>query len=446
MMITGKALPRRTVLRGMGAALALPLLDSMIPAVASAQSAAAAPIKRLGVVYVPNGMNMAEWKSASEATGGFELSPLLQALAPHRDRLIVLSGLNSTPRVPGGGLHARAATRFLTGVAPKLSLGSRLGADTSMDQLAARALGRETELSSLELSFDGRDLAGSCDVGYSCAYTNTIAWRSPTTPLPMENDPRVVFERLFGDSGTTNPAVLAARAVEQRSILDQIGQKLAGLRRELGASDRVKVAEYLDAVRDVERRIQKSEEHHSREVTVIDEPAGIPATFEEHAKLMFDLQVLAYQADLTRVITFMVGRELTGRSYPSIGVPDAHHPISHHQNLPANLSKLAKINALHLSLFRYYVDALAAAREGNGSLLDSTLLMYGAGMSNSQEHSYVDLPILLVAGQATGLQGGRHIRARADTPLANLHVALLARLGVADVKTVGDSTGPLDLG
>ena len=438
-------LPRRTVLRGIGAAVALPFLDAMVPAFASAQSrSAAGAIKRLGVVYVPNGMAMAQWTPRTEGSA-FELSPLLETLGPHRERLLVLSGLDSKPKNAGTGFHARASTRFLTGVPPKLSIGSSISAETSMDQRAAQILSQQTELSSLEVSLDGRDFGGGCDIGFSCAYTNTIAWRSPTTPLPMENDPRVVFERMFGDSGTTDSAVLAARARQQRSILDHVRTKLAALQRELGAGDRVKMGEYLDAVRDVERRIQKAEAENHREVTVVDQPAGIPAGFDDHAKLMYDLQLLAFQSDVTRVTTFMVGRELTGRTYSHIGVPDAHHPLSHHQNSPVNLTKLAKINTLHLSHFRYYLDRLASTRDGNESLLDSMLLLYGAGMSDSQQHSYVDLPIALVAGQSTGLKTNRHIKYPAETPLANLHVTLLERMGVSGISSVGDSTRPLDI-
>ena len=324
---------------------------------------------------------------------------------------------------------------------PKLSQNTELQAGVSIDQIAARELGRETQLTSLELSLDGRDFAGSCDVGFSCAYTNTIAWRDASTPLPMENDPRAVFERMFGDSGTTDPAARRARVREERSILDAVTEQIGRLQRRLGSRDRAKVEQYLEATRDVERRIQKAEERSAQELPRVDQPAGVPATFEEHAKLMFDLQVLAYQTDLTRVITFMIGRELSGRPYPEIGVNDAHHPTSHHQNDPEKLAKLAKINTFHAALFAYYLDRLKSTPDGGGSLLDHTLLMYGAGMSDSQLHAYSSLPLLLVGGD---VKGGRHLKLAADTPLANLHLTLLDKLGVR-IDTIGDSTGPIDI-
>jgi hypothetical protein len=442
MIITKKAIPRRTMLRGIGATLALPLLDGMIPALTALQKTAAIPVRRFGVIYVPNGMMMAKWTPTS-AGAGFELPPIMQPLAPFRDRLAVLSGLSSKPpaAIPGGGNHARASTRFLTDVPPKLTQNTALQAGVSLDQIAAKELGRQTQLTSLELSLDGRDFAGSCDVGFSCAYTNTIAWRDASTPLPMENDPRAVFERLFGDSGTTDPAARRIRIQEDRSILDAVTDQVNRLRRGLGSRDRAKMEQYLEATRDVERRIHRAEEQSAQELPRVDQPAGVPASFEEHAKLMFDLQVLAYQTDLTRVITFMIGRELSGRPYPEIGVNDAHHPISHHQSEPDKLAKLAKINTFHTTLFAYYLDKLESTPDGDGSLLDHLILMYGAGMSDSQLHAYSSLPLLLVGGNVTG---GRHLKFATDTPLANLHLTLLEKLGVP-IDAIGDSTGPLDI-
>lgn len=443
MMITKKAIPRRTLLRGLGATLALPLLDSMGPALSALKGAAASPVSRLGVFYVPNGMMMKNWTPEAEGTA-FELRSIMAPLAAHKDRMVILSGLQSKPPagIPSAGNHARASTRFLTDVPPKLSQSSELLAGTSMDQHAARVLGQETQLKSLELGLDSRDWAGSCDVGFSCAYTNTISWSNPTTPLPVENDPRAVFERLFGDSGSTDAATRMARLHDDRSILDVVTDQIRRLQQGMGARDRAKIDQYVEAIRDIERRIQKAEEQQTRELPTVAQPAGVPPTFEEHAKLMLDLQVLAYQSDLTRVITFMFGRELSGRSYPELGVNDAHHPTSHHQDDPVKLANLTKINTFHMKLFAYYVDRLGATPDGDGSLLDHVLLMYGAGMSDSQQHAYVNVPVLLLGG-AGQLKGGRHLK-YTETPLANLHVTLLEKLGVRTVDRMGDSTGHLE--
>jgi hypothetical protein len=441
MIITRKALPRRTILKGMGTALALPLLDGMVPALTAQGQTAAASVKRFGAIYVPNGMIMNEWTPALEGPG-FAFTPILKPLEPFSDRLVVLTGMNSKPPAlkPGEdpGVHARASTRFLTGMPPKFTTGSDLLAGTSMDQILAKAIGQETQFASLELSMESTESAGTCNPGFSCAYTSTIAWRSPTTPLPMENNPRTVFERLFGDSGSTNARARAARLQQDRSILDSITERVRVLVRELGGGDRSKLEEYLDAVRDVERRIQHAEARN-RELPAIDHPAGIPDTFEEHAKLMYDLQLLAYQSDVTRVITFMMGREFTGRQYPEIGVPDAHHPISHHQGDREKLAKLAKINTFHTSLFAYFLAKLRTTQDGDGTLLDHLSLVYGAGMSEPNSHSPENLPILLAGGGAARFTPGRHIRYPKDTPLANLHVTLLHRFDVP-VDRLGDST------
>ena len=333
MIITRMSLPRRTFLRGLGAAVALPFLDSMAPALTPLRLTAAAPVRRLGIVYVPNGVYMQHWTPVEDGRG-FELPSTMQPLAAHRDRMLVLSGLSNKmgDAWPGEGAgdHARAAGAYLTGVHPRKTEGADLRAGLSMDQIAAKALGAETQLSSLELSLESRENVGSCDPGYACAYANTLCWSSPTTPLPMENNPRVVFERLFGGNESTDPEAWRARREEDRSILDAVGDKISRLQGDLGRRDRRKLEEYLEAIRDAERRIQMAEAQSARELPVIDQPAGIPSTFEEHARLMYDLQVLAFQADLTRVITFMVGHETSQRAYPEIGVPDAHHPLSHH--------------------------------------------------------------------------------------------------------------------
>ncbi|MGE3509606.1 MAG: DUF1552 domain-containing protein [Vicinamibacterales bacterium] len=440
MMVTKKTVSRRQVLRAAGAAVALPFLDSMVPAFAGSRALAAAAPRRLGVVYVPNGIMMPSWTPAREGTG-FELSPILAPLEPARDYLRVLSGLDG---VNGGGPHAGAATRFLTAVAAKHS-DSELLAAVSMDQYAARAFGEQTQFASLELALEGRDFAGSCDIGYSCGYTNTIAWRSPTTPLPMEHDPRAVFERLFGDGGSTDARTRAARLRADRSILDSVTEKTAALQRTLGARDRAKLGDYLDAIRDVERRIRRAEEQSASavRVPVVEQPAGVPARYDEHAKLMFDLQVLAYQSDLTRVVTFMMGREISGRTYPEIDVFEAHHPTSHHQNDPAKIATVTKINTFHTSLFAYYLDRLRATPDGDGSLLDHTLILYGSGMSDSNAHSPFDLPVLVAGGAAGPVTGGRHIRYQKEV-LANLHLRLLDAVGVR-IDKIGDSVAPVTI-
>ena len=438
MIITKKAIPRRTMLKGLGASLALPLLDGMVPAFTPLRYTAANPVRRLGVVYVPNGMMMDSWRPTTEGTG-FDFPRIMQPLEPFRSQLQVLSGLHG---VDSEGPHARASTRFLTGVPSLRDDGSNLRASISMDQIAGRVLGRETQLATLELAIDGRDFAGSCDEGFSCAYTNTIAWADDTTPLPMENNPRVVFERLFGDNGSTDPAVRKARLAKDASLLDSVTDRARYLSRQLGSEDRAKLDQYLAAVRDIERRIQMAEEQSDRELPVFDQPAGIPGTFGEHARLIFDLLALAYETDLTRVATFMMGREITGRTYAEIGVPDAHHPISHHQRDPDKIEKLTKINRYHVELFAEFIERLRTTPEGDGTLLDHSMIIYGAGMADSNAHYSGDLPILLVGGAAG--TGGRHVRYADDTPLANLHLSLLDQMGIP-VESLGHATGRLPL-
>ena len=442
MLITKIALPRRTFLRGVGATLALPLLDGMVPALSALRATAAAPTRRLGIVYVPNGIFMNRWTPAGDGTS-FELTQTLEPLAPFRDRIVVLSGLSNKQgdALPGEGAgdHARAAGAYLTGVHPKKTEGADIQAGVSMDQIAAKVLGAETQLASLELSLDSKEPVGSCDPGYSCAYANTLCWRSPTTPLPMENDPRAVFERLFGSSDSTDPAVWRVRREEDRSILDGLTRKVTRLKRDLGPGDITKLDEYVEAIRDVERRIHNAEEQSARELPRIDQPAGIPSTFEEHAKLMFDLQTLAYQADLTRVTTFMLSHETSQRAYPEIGVPDAHHPLSHHGGDADKIAKLVKVNLYHARLFAYYVEKLRSTPDGDGSLLDHVTIIYGSGMSDGNTHNHHDLPTLIVGGGAGRIKGGRHLRYAKYTPVTNLFVSLLDKLGVP-VETIGDST------
>ncbi len=441
MIISKKAIPRRTMLRGIGATLALPLLDGMVPALTALGQTAAKPIKRFGVVYVPNGMIMPSYLPATEGAT-FELTPTLQALAPFRDQILVLSGLNCVPSAGRpGGAHAKASTRYLTDISPPTSE-TFLDAGISMDQIIANELGKQTQLASLELAIESSDTAGACDVGFACAYTNTISWKSANTPLPMQHNPRAVFERLFGDSGSTDPKARLERIRQQRSVLDSVAQEIAGLTGTLGRGDRSKLTEYLEAVRDVERRIERAESQSDRDLPVIDHPAGIPPTYDEHVKLMFDLEVLAYQSDLTRVITLMLGREFSGMTYPQIGVPDAHHPISHHALEPEKIAKVAKINAYHVQLFTYLLGKLRATPDGDGSLLDHMTMIYGAGIADSNSHATNNIPVVLAGGGAGHLRGGRHIRYK-DQPLANLHLTLLDKFGM-QWKSIGDSTGRLD--
>ena len=441
MIITKRALPRRTVLRGLGVTLALPWLESMAPALTALSQTAAAPPRRFGVFYVPNGMSMGYW--LPEAEGAFDtLPPTLQSLQPHKDRVLMLGGMSqaAADQVLRSGAHARSSGVFLTCV-PFTGAAATVVAETTMDQLVAREWGRETQLTSLELGIESAALLGSCD-GVSCALTNTIAWSSPTTALPIDNDPRSVFERLFGLSGSTDPEARLARIQRDRSILDVLTEHVARLNTRLGPRDRLKFDEYLDGVRDVERRIQRAEEQNSRELPVVDQPAGIPRDYAEHAELMTDLLALAYQTDLTRVSTFMMAREVSSRAYPEIGVADSHHPLSHHSNDLPKLARLHKINEFHFRQFGRMVDRLSTIEEGEGTVLDQCLFLYGTGISDSNTHFYDDLPIALVAGKSTGFTGGRYVRYAPGTPLANMHLSLLDEMGI-QLDRFGDSTGRL---
>jgi hypothetical protein len=447
MIITGKHLARRTFLRGMGATLALPFLDSMIPALGGRAHAAGAGIRRLAVAYVPNGIQMEKWTPAA-AGGGFELTPTLEPLAPFHNRLTVVTGLTNRPAFPvtgeGTGDHVRASATFLTGVHPKKTEGPDIRAGVSMDQLAARELGRETQLASLELCVDSNELIGACEAGYSCAYANTLSWRNETTPLPMENQPRAIFERLFGDSDDTTRAARLARIREDRSVLDSLVAEVSRLKRDVGAADRGRLAQYLDAIRDIERRIQKAEQQSDIELPLVERPTGgIPATFKEHARMMFDMQVLAFQCDMTRVVTFLMSREVSPRTYTEIGISDPHHGLSHHQNNAVSMEKLARINRFHVEQLAYFLEKLQTTPDGDGTLLDRVTLLYGCGISNSNLHTHDDLPVL-VAGGPAGAVRGQHVRVEKDTPLTNLQLSLLSRIGVP-IDTLGDSTGRVRL-
>jgi hypothetical protein len=438
MMVTKRAMSRRTVLRGLGAAVALPLLDAMVPALTAQRQTAARAVRRLGVVYHPNGVIYENW--LPKGTGGdFAFSPTLKPLEPFRAQLTVITGLESHQAEAlgdGGGDHSRASGTYLTGVHVKKS-DSVVGNGMSMDQIAAKALERETQLSSLQLTADDNSLVGACDIGYSCAYSSTLSWLTPTLPLMAENNPRVVFERLFGASESTDPRVRAARLRQDRSILDSVTSRVRELQQQLGASDNRKVSDYLESLRDVERRIQKAEEQSTQEVPDVSRPAGVPDGFEPHVQLLYDLQLLAYQSDLTRVITFMYGREQTGRPYPQIGISEPHHPLTHHQNNPDKMAKCTQIQTYHVALFASYLEKLAATPDGDGSLLDHMTILFGGGISNSDRHTHGPL---LVGGGTGTLRGGRHLVYPEGTPLTNLQLTLLEKMGIAAEK-LGDSTG-----
>jgi len=436
--LTGKALPRRTVLRGLGASLSLPLLDAMLPAFA-ARARAATNAHRFLAFYVPNGMAMEYWTPKGEGRD-FELSPILEPLAPFKDQMLVLTGVNTSWNY----IHAGASGSFLTGTTRGGRNEVEILADVSMDQLLARHFANETQVGSLELALDAPANAGACTGILSCAYTHTISWRSATQPLPMEYNPRAVFERLFGDSGSTGRAAREARLHQQKSLLDSVNEKLAALRKELGAQDQAKVEQYTDAVRDIERRIQKADQQRDVELPTLEQPQGVPPVFEDHLALMLDLQLLAFQSDLTRVITFMIGKEQSARPYPQIGVPEAHHPLSHHNDVPEIIAHLSKINRYHTELFSKYLARLRATPDGDGSLLDHMTIMYGSGISNSTRHSGQNLPLLVLGGGAGHLQGGRHLKYTDKPSIANLLVTLMDKLDVP-VEKIGGSTGKLPL-
>jgi hypothetical protein len=438
-IITGKSLSRRSVLQGVGAAMALPFLDAMVPAFGLRGQNRVDPIRRFQTVYVPNGMAMPYWTPIGEGRD-FELSSILEPLAPFRDQMLVFSGIQANWVTA----HAGASGSFLTGATRGGRNEVEILADISMDQLLAREMGRETQLASLELSMDAPANAGSCTANLSCVYTHTISWRSPTQALPMEYNPRVVFERLFGDTGTTDRTAREARLREQSSILDKVSEKLGDLRRQVGPEDRTILEEYAESVRDVERRIVKAEEQIDFEVTVLEQPQGAPPVFEDHLELMFDLQLLALRTDLTRVVTFMMGKEQSARPYPQIGVPDAHHPLSHHNNQPERVERMSKINRHHTGLFANYLEKLRATPDGDGNLLDHMTILYGGGISNSTRHSGVNLPVLVMGGGAGRLNGGQHLTYSDRPSMANLLVTLMDKLGVP-VEKIGGSTGALPI-
>jgi len=437
MFITKMALPRRTFLQGMGAGLALPLLDAMVPALSAMAQTAANPVRRLGFVYIPMGMNAAAWTPKGEGRIA-ELSPTLASLMPFLDQITVMTNLELRNAYTAGN-HASANCAFLSCAQAKRTEGSDYQLGTTVDQLAAKSIGKDTPIPSLEMGTDLIAQVGNCDNGFACAYQNNLSWSSATTPLPTEADPRVVFERLFGDGGS--PERQRAELRKNGSILDWMTEDMARLRRELGPGDRTRVTQYLDSVREVERRIQKAAQQSDASLSLdLERPANVPAVWEDHVKLMFDLQVLALQADMTRVTTFQLARETSTRSYPHIGVSEPHHPVSHHADDPEKLAKLAKINAHHVSLFAYLVEKLQATPDGDGSLLDHSIYLLGSGMGNPNVHDHSNLPIVMAGGGAGKLKGGRHIKYAQQTPLANLHLTLLDKVGV-HLDSFVDSTG-----
>ncbi len=445
-IITKKHLPRRTFLRGMGVAMALPLLDSMVPAQTPLRKTAAQPQVRLGMCFIPHGAVMANWTPVGEGST-FKLSRTLAPLAPYQDKLVVVSNLAHAlagPQGPGdnGGDHTRSPTVFLSGVHPKRTDGADIHAGVTIDQIAAAEIGQATPLPSLEMAIeDFSGLVGSCDVGFSCAYMNTISWRTPTTPLPMEINPRVVFDRLFGDGATT--AERLERIQQEQSILDAVTGQVNKLQSGLAAGDRNRVAEYLETVREIERRIQLAEKQNSNSnLTVPTSPAGIPDDHETHTKLMFDLMAIAFQADITRISTFMMAREVSYRTFPMLDIAEGFHPASHHQNVPARLENLTKINTYHVSLVAHLLERLKNTPDGDGTLLDHSLILYGSGMSNSNVHNHSPLPVLVAGGAAGKLKGGRHVKYPDDTPMSNLLLTILNKAGI-EKTSVGDSTGIL---
>ena len=435
MIVTKKALARRTLLRGMGAAVSLPLLDAMMPAMTALAASPARPVKRLGFVYMPMGAHMPEW--TPQQTGRLtELSPSLRSLAPVIDQLTVVTNLELRNAYPG--THATSNAAFLSAATAKWTESTDYYLGTTVDQIAAKQMGQETRLPSIELAMDLLTTVGQCDNGYACVYQNNLSWSSPTTPLPAEAHPRVAFERLFGEGGSS--ADRRAELRKNASLLDWMREDIARLQSKVGPSDRTKVNDYLDTVREVERRIQKAEAAAAdSKLPDLDRPVGVPASYADHARLMFDLQVLAMQGDATRVITFQLAREASTRVYPETGVTEPHHPLTHNGGDPEKLAKVARINAFHVSLFAYFLEKLKATPDGDGSLLDHALILYGSGMSNADKHDHVNLPVLVAGG---GAKGGRHIRYEKPTPMANLHLTLLDRAGVK-LDKFADSTGKI---
>lgn len=434
MIVSKRALPRRTFLRGAGATIALPLLDAMHPAMTALAASPAKPVRRLGFVYIPMGAMIGQWTPPGETLTS--LSPSLQSLAPVVEQVTVLTNMELKNSYPG--THATSNAGFLSAATAKWTESTDYYLGTTVDQVAAQQLGKQTRLPSLELAMDLLTTVGQCDNGYACVYQNNLSWASPTSPLPAEAHPRIAFERLFGEGGTASERRAELR--KNASLLDWVSEDIARLKTRLGPADQARVAQYLDTVREVERRIQKAEaDAADSKLPDVDRPMGVPASYGDHAKLMFDLQVLALQGDVTRVVTFQLARETSNRTYPEIGVPEPHHPLTHHRGNKEMMAKVAKINAYHVSLFSYLLQKLKATPDGDGTLLDHTMYLYGSGMGNPDVHDHVNMPIL-VAGGGAKMKGGRHVKYAAPVPLANLHLSLLDKAGVR-LDRFADSTG-----
>jgi len=438
MIITKKFMPRRTFLRGVGATLALPLLEAMVPAATALAKTAANPVRRIGYVFMPMGCDQSRWTPSGDSLD--QLSPILNSLAPIREHITAITNMELQNAYPGS--HATSNSSFLSCAKAKLTESTDYYLGTTVDQIAAQHIGQQTQLPSLELSMDLMQVVGQCDNGYACVYQNNLSWSSPTTPLPAEAHPRIVFESLFGEGGSMADRRAALR--KRASLLDWFNEDIARLNRKLGPGDRTRISQYLDTVRQVERRIQKAEEQMAKSpLPDLDRPVGVPSAYADHAKLMFDLQVLAMQTDITRIISFQLAREASTRTYPEVGISEAHHPISHHGNDPEKLGKLAKINAYHVSLFAYYLEKLKATPDGDGSLLDHSMIMLGSGMGNPDVHNHINLPIIVAGGGAGKMKGGRHIKYDEPTPLANLHLTLLDKVGI-HLDKFADSRGRVD--
>ena len=437
---TRKSISRRTLLRGAGAAFSLPLLDAMIPASTALAETAAAPtqLRRLGYIYMPMGFNPKEWVPQGDTLD--KLPSTLLPLQKVKDQITIISGMELRNAYPGS--HATSNSAFLSAATAKRTERSDYHLGTTVDQIAAKQLGQQTQLPSLELAMDLLNNAGQCDNGYACVYQNNLSWSTPTTPLPAEAHPRLVFENLFGEGGTADDRRETLR--RRASLLDSVTEEMKRFKLQLGANDRGKVDDYFQSIREVERRIQRAEASvDENPLPDLDRPVGVPAAYADHARLMFDLQLLAFQGDITRVISFQLAREASTRTYPEIGVPEPHHPISHHGNNPDKLAKVAKINRFHVSLFAEFLQKMAATSEGNGSLLDHSLYLYGSGMGDPDAHDHTDLPIIVAGGAAGNVQGGRHVTYEKHTPMANLHLTLLNKAGV-EMDSFADSNGTAD--